>query len=103
MWLSSLKPSNIQLISIDSQNIAVAFGSISASFNIMASNEQFGPSFNKKCLLMVKYIQYKTDFKFELTNSTNGNYLQVDVQTNGSAYFYVDFLCIADISTTTAG
>ncbi len=52
---------------------------------------------------MVKYIQYETDFTFELTNSTNGNYLQVDVQTNGSAYFYVHFLCIADISTTTAG
>lgn len=103
MWINSLKPSNIQIISIDSQNINAGFGVDSPSFNIMAGNEQFGPSFNKKCLLMVKYVQYETDFILKLTNSTLGNYLQVDVQTTASVYFYFHFLCIADTSTTHVG
>ena len=52
---------------------------------------------------MLRFSNYKTDFTFELFNSTLSNYYQAQLSSTGSAQNIFHLFCLADTVTTVLG
>ncbi len=98
---SSNLPSNVRLFRVFTSTYGAQKYQNFYSFN----SSYFGPSFNKKCLIAHKSLQfaYNYDFTIQLINSSLNNYYQINSSSNGYLYDIFDFVCFSDTSKIVLG
>ena len=103
VWKSTAKPPNDFLLLKPNLDSTVDAVIPTKQLDLYAGNEKFGPSFNTKCLIMMKTTKYAAEFTFELFNSTLNNYYQTIHTSTGSAQKIYHFLCLASSTSTVLG